>query len=64
MAESGLDEKHLNKCGHASCNCTVPPSSHYCSEYCARASAAQISGTLPGQRSEHGKCECGHPDCR
>ncbi len=63
MGESGLDEKHLNKCGHSSCKCTVPPSSHFCSEYCARTSSADIVGTLPGQHSQEGECRCGHPDC-
>jgi hypothetical protein len=64
MSEPGLDEKHLNKCGHFACKCMVQPSSHFCSEYCARASTAQISGTLPGERSEQGRCDCGHPECR
>ena len=64
MAESDLDPKHLNKCAHGPCNCTVAPSSHFCSDHCARASSAQVSGTLPGERSEQGPCECGHPDCR
>jgi len=49
MAESGLDERHLNKCGHSYCKCTVPPSSHFCSEYCARTSSADIRGAIARQ---------------
>jgi hypothetical protein len=65
MAESGLDEKHLNKCGHEGCQCMVEPSQHFCSEYCAKASAAPISGTLPGEReAQSNGCRCGHPGCQ
>ncbi|HKU69381.1 MAG TPA: hypothetical protein VJQ51_00955 [Burkholderiales bacterium] len=55
--------RHENKCGHAACRCTVKPGEHFCSEYCAKASPAQISGTLPGERHSGDKCGCGHPAC-
>jgi hypothetical protein len=56
--------EHENKCGHATCKCTVKPGDHFCSDYCAKASSAQISGTLPAaERKEHEKCRCGHPAC-
>jgi hypothetical protein len=60
---AGLDPKHLNKCAHQGCNCTVAPSSHFCSDYCAQASQAATSGTLPGEQPQDAKCQCGHPDC-
>jgi hypothetical protein len=63
MSEPGLDDQHLNKCAHAGCHCMVQPSSHFCSDYCAQSSSANISGTLPGERREHGACRCGHPEC-
>lgn len=58
------EQGHLNKCGHAGCACEVQPGDHFCSEYCAKASPAQISGTLPGERHTGEKCRCGHPACR
>jgi hypothetical protein len=65
MAESGLDDKHLNKCAHAGCQCMVEPSQHFCSEHCAKASGASISGTLPGDRqAPGGGCHCGHSACK
>ena len=64
MGERTLDERHLNKCGHAGCQCLVRPSEHFCSEYCAKTSPEAISGTLPGRTGEfHSKCECGHAAC-
>ncbi len=64
MAQAGLGSEHRNKCGHAGCDCVVGPGDHFCSTYCATASEAQVSGTLPGQRQQGGACQCGHPDCR
>ena len=64
MAQHTLDEnRHLNKCGHAGCECLIQPGEHFCSEYCAKASPAAISGTLPGGERTHSKCECGHAAC-
>lgn len=63
MAEHGLGKEHLNECAHGGCKCLIEPSKHFCSEYCARASEANISGTLPGEGRQGGNCECGHPEC-
>ena len=59
-----MDEQHLSKCGHAACDCLIKPGDHFCSDYCATSSPAEISGTLPGKRDTQGKCKCGHPDCK
>jgi len=64
MAQHGLGKEHLIKCGHGGCNCMIEPSQHFCSDYCAKASKANISGTLPGERHHGDQCECGHPDCK
>jgi hypothetical protein len=63
MAQKGLDESHLNKCRHGKCDCLVQPGEHFCSEHCAKASPAAISGTLPGERDPQSQCECGHAAC-
>jgi hypothetical protein len=62
MAQDGLREEHMNKCGHQGCVCVVEPSQSYCSEYCARASGASTSNELPGH-IRAGRCECGHAAC-
>jgi hypothetical protein len=62
MAQQGLPREHLNKCGHGPCRCMIPPAQHFCSDACAQASGAKISGTLPGERHA-GSCACGHSEC-
>jgi hypothetical protein len=62
MAQQGLEREHRNKCGHTGCSCLIAPSDHFCSDYCAGASKADISGTLPGER-QTGPCRCGHTEC-
>ena len=64
MAQQGLSDAHRNKCGHEGCACLVAPSEHYCSEHCATASKANVSGTLPGQAATGGACRCGHDACK
>lgn len=64
MEQPGLGKEHLNKCAHAACACTVEPSQTYCSEECAKASAANTSAELPGRKDAHGgACGCGHDAC-
>ena len=65
MAQSGIGQEHMSKCGHQGCACTVEPSQGYCSDYCARASGADTSNELPGGHSQGGGgCQCGHPACQ
>ncbi|HWI14128.1 MAG TPA: hypothetical protein VNT02_07720 [Burkholderiales bacterium] len=64
MAQQGLGNQHRNKCGHEGCACLIAPSDHFCSDYCAGASKAAISGTMPGQRQQGGPCKCGHSECQ
>ena len=64
MAQSGIGQNHMNKCGHAGCACLVDPSQTYCSDYCVTASGADASNQLPGHQSESGRCECGHAACQ
>ncbi|WP_049623294.1 hypothetical protein [Frateuria defendens] len=44
------------RCGHASCRCTVPSGSEYCSDYCREAAA-----TTPEEQTAY--CDCGHEPC-
>jgi hypothetical protein len=63
MATEGLGPEHRNKCGHEGCECLIGPMDHFCSEYCAKSSSADISGTLPGGKPHSGACKCGHAEC-
>jgi hypothetical protein len=65
MAQSGMGQQHMNKCGHAGCSCTVEPGQTYCSDHCAKQASANTSAELPGGKPQHGAgCQCGHPGCQ
>lgn len=40
------------KCAHPSCDCTVPPGTKYCSDYCKKAPETELH------------CNCMHHGCR
>lgn len=53
--ENITDVANTRKCAHEQCQCLVPPTEEYCSDYC---SDADDVGEIVLQ------CDCGHPACR
>jgi hypothetical protein len=47
MAETNPQQK----CAHPSCECTVPPGTKFCSDYCRLAPEIELH------------CNCKHPGC-